>query len=107
MKSVIVALALAAPFAHALPEFDTKLVGLCRQEAQAAISAKIRDACPGPTFVKDLTDIDDEIYTVDFVRPACRTSGTAELRMPLHEEFKQGDQVLIGKCRIDAVDIVD
>ena len=107
MKSLIPVLALIAPLAHALPEFDTDLVGHCRRGVEAELSAAIRDACVGPTFVKAVTDIDENVYTVEFTRPACRAGGEAEITLGPREQLQRDGRTLVGRCLIQQVKIND
>jgi len=97
----------AAPVVHALPEFDTELVGNCRRAAELEISARNQSGCPGPAFVRKVTDIDDNRYTVEFVRPACRIEGEAELTFGLHEELNQDGHILVTRCQLRDVRISD
>ena len=107
MKSLLPVLAFLAPLAHALPEFDTDLVGQCRQYTEGAIAAANRYACGGPAFVKGVTDIDGERYTVDFVQPACDLNGEAELSFGLHEEAQRDGKTLVTRCQLLRVKVTD
>lgn len=107
MKAILPILALLAPTAYALPEFDTSIVGPCRDAVQFQIAAANQYACPSGVVLGDVTDVDGNRYTVDFKQPACGISGEAEITFGRHEQTDVKDRTLIPRCELLRTRVTD